>query len=173
MRKRTSEPSLRGVPSFAMTEGDWQVEFYADDQGREPCREWAERLSPVKNAAFRAAVEFVLTPQGINVAGTEFGKPLGGGLYELRIRQTATEIRQRVTGLPPEDPGDFPPEAVLLRVFFCTAGRKIILLMSGYDKGKSPSERHQNKEIENARKLMRAHDEAQKRAAKTARRRRG
>lgn len=155
-----------------MTEGAWQVEFYADEQGREPCREWAERLSPTKKAAFLAAVEVVLTPQGINVASNEFGKALGGGLYELRIRQTATEIRQRVAGLPPDEL-DSPPEAVLLRVFFRTAGRKIILLMSGYDKGESPSERHQNKEIENARKLIRAHDEAQKRAAKTARRRRG
>lgn len=111
-------------------------------------------------------------PQGINVASNEFGTPLGDGLYELRIRQTAAEIRQRVAGLPPDEV-DSPPEAVLLRVFFCTAGRKIILLMSGYDKGKNTSQRRQNREIENARKLMRAHDEAQKRAAKTARRRRG
>jgi hypothetical protein len=155
-----------------MGEGDWQVEFYADEQGREPCREWAERLSPTKKAAFLAGVEVVLTRQGINVASNEFGKALGGGLYELRIRQTATEIRQRVAGLPPDEV-DYPPEAVLLRVFFCTAGRKIILLINGYDKGESPSERRQNREIENARKLMRAHDEAQKRAAKTARRRRG
>jgi hypothetical protein len=62
---------------------------------------------------------------------------------------------------------------VLLRVFFCTAGRKIILLIDGYDKGGNPSEKRQNREIENARKLMRAYDEAQKRAAKTARKRRG
>ena len=154
-----------------MTEGDWQVEFYADEQGREPCREWAERLSPTKRAAFLAAVEVVLTQQGINVASNEFGKALGGGLYELRIRQTATEIRQRVTGLPPDDLGNLPPEAVLLRVFFCTAGRKIILLMSGYDKAENSSQKRQNREIENVRKLMRAHEEAQKRAAKAARRR--
>jgi hypothetical protein len=153
-----------------MTEGAWQVEFYADEQGRDPCREWAERLSPTKKAAFLAAVEVVLTAQGINVASNEFGKALGGGLYELRIRQTATEIRQRVAGLPPDEV-DSPPEAVLLRVFFCTAGRKIILLMSGYDKGANPSERRQNREIENARRLMRAQDEALKRAAKAAKRR--
>ena len=154
-----------------MTEGAWRVEFYADDQGREPCREWAERLSPTKKAAFLAAIEVVLTPQGINVASNEFGKALGDGLYELRIRQTATEIRQRVADLPPDEV-DSPPEAVLLRVFFCTAGRKIILLMSGYDKGENTSQRRQNREIENARRLMRAHDEARKRAAKAARRRR-
>src|SRR5437660_3945856 len=116
-----------------MTEGAWEVEFYADEYGSEPCREWAERLSPVKKAAFKAAVEVVLSPQGINVAGTEFGKALGGGLYELRVRQTGDEIRQRVAGLPSGDLGRRPHEAVLLRVFFCTDGPKIILLMSGYD----------------------------------------
>ncbi|MGH3217915.1 MAG: hypothetical protein ACRDPY_04155 [Streptosporangiaceae bacterium] len=153
-----------------MTEGEWDVEFYADENGREPCREWADRLSPTKKAAFIAGVNIVLRQQGINVAATEFGKALGGGLYELRLRQTAEEIYQRLGGLPPDDLGDFPPEDVLLRVFFCTAGRMIILLMSGYDKGEDPGERRQNREIENARKLMRAHDEAQKRAKKAARR---
>ena len=152
-----------------MTEGAWHVEFYADEQGREPCREWAERLSPTKKAAFIAAVEVVLTPQGINVASNEFGRALGGGLYELRIRQTATEIRQRVAALSSGEV-DYPPEAVLLRVFFCTAGHKLILLMSGYDKGQNPSDRRQNREIENARRLMRAHAEQRSRAAKTARR---
>jgi putative component of toxin-antitoxin plasmid stabilization module len=153
-----------------MTDSGWEVEFYTDEDGRAPCREWADRLSPTKKAAFMAAVKVVLIPQGINVASNEFGKALGGGLYELRIRQTATEIRKRVAGLPPEDL-DSPPEAVLLRVFFCNAGRKIILLMSGYDKGENPGQRRQNREIENARKLMRARDQAQKRAAKAARKR--
>jgi putative component of toxin-antitoxin plasmid stabilization module len=152
-----------------MTEGGWDVEFYADENGREPCREWAEGLSPTKKAAFLAALEVVLIPQGINVASNEFGKSLGGGLYELRIRQTATEIRQRVAALSSGEV-DYPPEAVLLRIFFCTAGRKLIMLMSGYDKGENSSERRQNREIENARRLMRAHAEQRSRAAKTARR---
>jgi hypothetical protein len=153
-----------------MTEGGWEVEFYADEYRREPCREWAERLSPTKRAAFMAAVEVVLTQQGINVVNSKFGKPLGGGLYKLRIRQTATEIRQRVAGLQPDELGGLPPEAVSLRVFFCTAGRKIILLLDGYDKGEHSSDRRQQQEIEKAGKLMRAHQEAQRRAAKRARR---
>jgi putative component of toxin-antitoxin plasmid stabilization module len=151
--------------------GGWDVGFYADEQGREPCREWADGLSPIKKAAFTAGVEVVLAKLGTNVAATEFGKALGGGLYELRIRQTAAQIRQRVAGLPPDDFGDYPPEAILLRVFFCTAGHKIILLMSGYDKAEEPGPRRQNREIGNARKLMRARDEAQKRTRKAARRR--
>jgi hypothetical protein len=51
-------------------------------------------------------------------------------------------------------------ENIKLRVFFCTAGRKIILLLSGYDKGRDTSGRRQDREIARARKLMTAHQEA-------------
>ncbi len=54
----------------------------------------------------------------------------------------------------------------MLRVFFCTAGRKIILLLSGYDKGRDSSGRRQDREISRARKLLSAHQEAQKCAGK-------
>jgi hypothetical protein len=63
-------------------------------------------------------------------------------------------------------------EVILLRLFFCTSGRKIILLLSGYDKAKDPSDRRQDREIAEARKLFTAHQEAQKRA-KARQRRRG
>lgn len=145
--------------------GEWDVEFYADEQGREPCREWADDLSPHKRAAFIEAVRLVLASRGTDVVETEFGKNLGGGLYELRIRWTAAEIRHKFAGVPPDDVGQ-APEKILLRVFFCTAGRKIIMLMSGYDKGKDASDRRQNREITRARKLLNAHQEAQKRSRK-------
>src|SRR5581483_1101163 len=47
---------------------------------------------------------------------------------------------------------------------FCTSGRKIILLLNGYDKAKSPGNRRQDREIATARKLLTAHQEAEKRA---------
>ena len=145
--------------------GEWVVEFYADESGREPCQEWANKLSPTKEAALRAALRLVLIPRGLDIVGSEYGKSLGGGLYELRLRWTADEIRHKVLGLPPGDVGQ-APEKILLRVFFCTAGRKIILLMSGYDKAEDPSERRQNREIAKARKLLTAYQEAQKRSRK-------
>jgi hypothetical protein len=143
--------------------GEWDVEFYGDEHGREPCRNWADDLSPQKRAAFAAAVRLVLARRGLDVVATEFGKALGGGLYELRVRWSAAEIRHKVEGLPPKDVGQ-SPEKILLRVFFCTAGRRIILLMSGYDKAKDPSERRQNREIAGARKLVTAYLEAQRRS---------
>jgi hypothetical protein len=124
--------------------------------------EWADGLSPQKQAAFTEAVRLVLRPRGPDVVETEYGKALSGGLYELRVRWTAAEIRHKVDGLPPGDVGR-RPEKILLRVFFCTAGRKIILLMSGYDKAKDPSERRQKREIARARKLLTAYQEAQRR----------
>jgi hypothetical protein len=141
------------------------VEFYADQGGREPCREWADGLSPQKRAAFTAAVRLVLSWRGLDAVETEYGKALGGGLYEFRVRWTAAEIRHKIKGLPPEEVGG-AAEAILLRVFFCTAGRKIILLLNGYDKGRDSSARRQQREIARARKLLTAYQEAQRRSGK-------
>ena len=141
--------------------------FYRDGDGREPCRVWAESLSLQKNGAFRAVLKHVLIPRGLDVMATEYGKALGQGLYELRIRWTAAEIEHKTTGLDVADIG--PPENILLRVFFATAGRKIILLINGYDKAEDPEERHQGKQIERARAMLTAYNEGQKRSKKLGR----
>jgi hypothetical protein len=125
-------------------------------------RAWADDLSPQKRAAFIEAVRLVLARRGPAVVESEYGKALGGGLYELRVRWSAAEIRHKVQGLPPDDVGK-APEKIMLRVFFCTSGRKIILLMSGYDKARDASDRRQEREIAKARRLLRAHQEAEKR----------
>ncbi|MHB1431412.1 MAG: hypothetical protein ACYCVZ_04780 [Streptosporangiaceae bacterium] len=143
--------------------GGWRVEFFADQGGREPCREWADNLSPQKRAAFTAAVRLVLTRRGLDVVETEYGKAPGGGLYEFRVRWSAAEIRHKIEGLPAGEVGG-AAEAILLRVFFCTAGRKIILLLNGYDKGRDSSARRQQREIARARKLLTAYQEAQRRS---------
>ena len=93
---------------------------------------------------------------------TEYGKALGEGLYEFRIRWTAAEISHKVTGLPAADIGG-APEEILLRAFFSTAGRKIILLLSGYDKARHSSDRWQQREIAEARRSLAAYRERQRR----------
>lgn len=108
--------------------------------------------------------------RGIDVVGTEFGKALGKGLYEFRLRWTAKEVADKVSVALAETPGE--SESILLRVFFCTAGRKIILLLSGYDKGIDGSSRRQDAEIARARKCLTAYREASKRG-RAARRRTG
>jgi hypothetical protein len=106
-------------------------------------------------------LRLVLIPRGLDIVGSEYGKALGQGLYELRIRWTAAEIAHKLADLDVAQIG--PPEKILLRVFFCTAGGKIVLLMSGYDKGADPSERRQNREIQRARKMITAYQEARRR----------
>jgi len=54
----------------------------------------------------------------------------------------------------------------MLRVFFCAAGRGIVLLLGGYDKARDASDRRQQREISKARKVLTAHQESQKRARK-------
>ena len=55
---------------------------------------------------------------------------------------------------------------------FCHShGNKIVLLLAGYDKGRDPSEKRQQKEITRVRKCLTAWQEAKKR--EVARRRKG
>lgn len=45
-------------------------------------------------------------------------------------------------------------EKVLLRVFVHFHGRKVVLLLGGYDKGSDPKPKRQHREIETARKYL-------------------
>ena len=90
--------------------------------------------------------------RGLDVCGTEWGKQLGEGLFEFRVRHTAAETASMFgndeNGLPRQK------ERILLRVFCHAYGNRIVLLLSGYDKGDDPSEKRQAKEIKKARKLL-------------------
>ncbi|MCY4620460.1 MAG: hypothetical protein OXD34_01295 [bacterium] len=48
-----------------------------------------------------------------------------------------------------------PPEKVLLRVFVHFYGDRIVLLLGGYDKGRYPQKKRQQREIARARKSLR------------------
>ena len=45
----------------------------------------------------------------------------------------------------------------MLRIFFAVEGLKIVLLLSGYDKGKDPNRKKQQDLIKAARKLLKQH----------------
>lgn len=130
-----------------------------------------EELTETKRAALLAALERVLAYQGTQVVSTGWGKNLGGGLYEFKIRKTAAEI----AALHPDHPGKtpvpegLPPEDVKLRVFFAARGEKLLLVLSGYDKGVNDKDKRQQEEIKEARKYLREYDERLKREAKRRR----
>jgi putative component of toxin-antitoxin plasmid stabilization module len=71
----------------------------------------------------------ILQQQGIGVCGSAFGRQLGGGIFEFRLRE--------------------PP--LLARIFCHAHGNRVILLLGAYDKGRDPSARRQNREIALAR----------------------
>lgn len=138
---------------------DWDVRFWRDESGIEPVRKFLISLGgrdEPKKLAATTAIERILRAQGTDVCSSEWGKNLGGGLYEFRIRHTADEIERRFAAT--DDVGSAsrlgPRSSILIRIFFTTAGRRIILLLTGYDKGTSPSSRREQVEIKKARRLV-------------------
>ena len=95
----------------------WKLEFFEDENGRQPAREWLLSLDPGKRNVALAALEVYLGALGLDVCRTEHGKQLGQGLFEFRIRSAGN---------------------VLLRVFCHAYGDKVVLLLGGYDKGTHP-----------------------------------
>jgi hypothetical protein len=120
----------------------YQLEFYEDASGGQPVLRWLrEELTLAKRKALGYAMNTVLQQLGLGVCGTEFGKQLGGGLFEFRLRR---DLR---------NPEGAREEAgrILLRVFCHAHGDRLLLLVGGYDKGEHPSPRRQTAEIALAR----------------------
>ncbi len=123
----------------------YRLEFYEDENGDEPVRRWLlEELTREKRKALGRAMNTILQSLGIGVCGTEFGKQLGGGLFEFRLRR---DLQERSGG---EGAG-----RILFRVFCHAHGDRLILLLAAYDKGAHPSPRRQNAEIALAQERLR------------------
>lgn len=146
----------------------WTIEFFEDDHGRQPAREWLLSIESAKRAAAIAAIETYLVQLGQDVCGTEHGKHLGAGMFEFRVRHDERTIRSKAG----EDAGNSGKGAdVLLRIFCHAHGQRIVLLLGGYDKGASPSSKKQAREIEKARGRLRSFQLRLRRQRAGARRR--
>jgi phage-related protein len=109
------------------------LEFYKDAVGRKPVLDWLrDKVSMSTRRVIGTALREILQEQGLRVCGTPFGRQLGGGLFEFRLRE-----------------GD-----LLLRAFCHAYGVKVILLLAAYDKGQDPSAKRQQKEIALARRRL-------------------
>ncbi len=124
----------------------WSVEYEGDRFER-----FLRSLPPYEQAVLVAAIEHVLQVYGIDICSGEWGKPLGGGLYEFRVRRSLQSVLSSA-GLEPTE-GAGADRSVLLRVFCTFHGDKIVLLYHGYDKRTDPSEKRQQKEIAKARRI--------------------
>lgn len=109
----------------------WTVEVASEDFAR-----FARSLDEYEQSILDVAVREVLAVEGIAMCESEWGKALGRGLYEFRIRRSLDAIL-RVTGM-----------AHMRR------GKRVVLLLGGYDKGKDPSGRRQQREIAAARRVL-------------------
>jgi phage-related protein len=132
----------------------FRLEFYEDENGREVVLEWLRGLTPTKRRAIGVAMHEILAHEGVAVASTEFGTPLGEGLFEFRLRHGADEILARGQRRPLRERLTKPREKILLRVFFHPHGDRLILLLGGYDKGRNPGKKHQQAEIAMARQRL-------------------
>lgn len=110
----------------------FELRFFDDGSGRQPVREWLRSLPPPDRRSIGAALREILQERGVSVCGTPFGRQLGAGLFEFRLRS----------------------EGVLVRIFCHAFGDQLILLLGGYDKGSDPSSRRQAAEIETARRHL-------------------
>lgn len=102
----------------------FELRFYENEHGDSPVLRWLrEDLTPTQRRAIGVAMTEILQAQGIGICRTGYGKQLGNGLFEFRLRHDATEIL-RSLGKPvrPERSG----ERILLRVFCHAHGDSIV-----------------------------------------------
>jgi len=153
--------------------GGFTIEFFEDEDGRSPVEEWMDSdLTDLELAALVSGLEHVLSRRGVEVCQTEWGKQLGEGLFEFRIRHSAAEIEHMFTGASSSRQAA-KREKVLLRVFCHAYGTKVVLLLNGYDKAGDPSDKRQQREITLARRRLVEFKERQARERKRQRRRGG
>src|SRR5262249_35448368 len=110
----------------------YEVEFYEDDDGREPALAFMRALEPLKRRAIGVAINEVLQHEGPGVAQGNMGRNLGAGLYEFRLDQNAEQILRRKGKAAKTETSE---GKILLRLFFHPHGNKLLLLLCGYDKG--------------------------------------
>jgi hypothetical protein len=129
------------------------LEFYDEpDTGRAPVYDWIKNeLSAFQRRSLGIAMSEILERQGVGVCGGDYGKQLGRGLFEFRLRHGADEIATMFTT---KNPDARDKEQILLRVYCHAYGDKIVLLLAGYDKLASPSKKRENDEIALARKRL-------------------
>lgn len=117
----------------------YSIEFYESPSGDKPVLRWInENLTASRRRMLGYAIFRVLQRLGIGVCRSQFGRQLGGGLFEFRVQA--------------RPPGE--SEVALLRIFCHATGGHIILLLAAYDKGADPSPRRQSREIAVARQRL-------------------
>ena len=138
-----------------MPAGRFTLTYYCTPDGDEPVRRWIlDTLNAHKRRAVVMGLQHILAERGLAVCATEFGRRLGQGLFEFRLRYDEAALRRRLHLVGQLSPGPSRRDPVLLRVLCHAHGHRVILLLAGYDKGADPSRKRQQREIDIARRRL-------------------
>ena len=138
----------------------FEIVMAETQNGSVPFLAWLDRQDRDVQIVVDAALTEILAREGSNVCRTGFGKALGQGLYEFRIRQSVGTLWRKV-GKPELASGK--DEHLLLRIFFAVEKQGVVVLLGAYDKKANASARFQNQQIRRARKVLAAHKAAKHR----------
>ena len=103
-----------GVPTVVGMGELWEIELYATVDGACPFEAWHRKLPAGSQVVINESMQAQLVRRGTGVCSDDWGRALGGGLYELRMRQ----------------------RGVLLRIFFAPIAERSLLVLGGLDKGR-------------------------------------
>lgn len=138
----------------SLAEPTWSIEVF--DGGN--FARFYSRLDEAERTVVEVAIEHVLAPLGIDICASEWGKNLGQGLFELRIRRDIETILREFGAA--ERVGEVPKrwrrKRVLIRVYCTFYGQRIVLLLGGYNKLRDPSRKQEQKEVRAARSVLSA-----------------
>jgi len=138
-----------------MPAGRFTLTYYCSPDGDEPVRRWIfDKLNAPQRRAVVMGLQHILAERGLAVCATEFGRHLGQGLFEFRLRYDEAALMRRLHLVSAPSPGASRQDPVLLRVFCHAHGQRVILLLASYDKGADPSRKRQQREIDVARRRL-------------------
>lgn len=135
-----------------MDNSTWQIEILNEGN----FARFFKRLDEAERAVVDAAIQHVLVPLGIDICASEWGKSLGQGLYELRIRHNLeTILREHGSPESVESlPNRWRKKRILIRIYCTFYGDRVVLLLGGYNKLRAPSQKQEQKEIKAARATL-------------------
>jgi len=138
-----------------MDAGPFRLEYYRTASGGEPARRWIDHLETSKRRAAMAAMSHLLRVRGPAICDTEYGRHLGRGLFELRIRHDAEVILGKAGGESATRATS--GRRVSLRIFCSLLAGGVIVVLGGYDKGRDPHPRRQARETTASRRRLADH----------------
>ncbi|WP_448073240.1 hypothetical protein [Georgenia yuyongxinii] len=135
----------------------WSIDVWEDSKtGKSPFDRSFAKLGQYEQAVVLEVIDKIVKRLGIDVCDTEWGKPLGDGLYEIRMRRSLQATS--AWGQPDADSAQSGADgrSVLIRLFVTFHGERVVLLFQAYDKGRDPSTKRQEREVKAARKYLKA-----------------